>query len=298
MSSKLKFEAPQTHEAHVFDKDQALETLRRYCERRYSPASCKGIMQGTRYLIEKYGVRVPGPGDDEKIVEAMKREGISNRTINHKLYYLEYLAAALGVTVDGLPLKYEKLPVIRKKQKALSVVEAAGLLEMAKARSYRDYAIIATFIMAGLRATELVNLDLSDIDFNNGYLWVLDKGAGVKSGREENVIITPQLREILREWLKVRPAVDIPALFMSVNGRRFSRDTMHYLVSKIGREAGLEGVYPHKLRRTCGSSIIKLGGNVLDAQRQLRHKQLSTTVDIYLSGDEDGHRANLNKLKY
>ncbi len=304
---------PRPVEPASFDKEETLSGLQKYLlyRRGFSPAAVRAIVQSTRYLVEKYNVRYPGRDDDLRVKETMKREGLSNHTINLKLYYMEYLSDYQhqdDPAYEARPLRYEKLPETEKgkhKRKGLTIAQATVLLEAAKQRSYRDYAIVATMLYAGTRNTETCNLDVQDVDFHHAYLWILDKGVGIKNGEEDAAIITEQLAPILRGWLEARPTIETPELFMTTRQNRFDRNSMHQLIMDIGREAGLQDddgrpirVYPQLLRHTCGSSIIKSGGNVLDAQRQLRHKSLATTIKTYLHGDEEAHRRNLSKLRY
>ncbi|MBQ8449119.1 MAG: tyrosine-type recombinase/integrase [Clostridia bacterium] len=179
------------------------------------------------------------------------------------------------------PKKKKSLP------KHLSVVESKDLLhsvvadEESKNRD-RDYCIITLFLNCGLRLSELVGINLSDIDREMRSLRVLGKG-----NKERIVYLNEACKSALSAYLLVR-ARDITnikdkdknALFISRLGKRISVKTVQWLVYKYLDQAGLSYKHfsTHKLRHTAATLMYQEGGvDVLSLKEILGHSELNTT---------------------
>ena len=179
------------------------------------------------------------------------------------------------------PKKKKSLP------KHLSVGESKDLLhsvvadEESKNRD-RDYCIITMFLNCGLRLSELVGINLSDIDREMRSLRVVGKG-----NKERIVYLNEACKSALSAYLLVR-ARDITnikdkdknALFISRLGRRMSVKTVQWLVYKYLDQAGLSYKHfsTHKLRHTAATLMYQEGGvDVLSLKEILGHSELNTT---------------------
>ena len=142
---------------------------------------------------------------------------------------------------------------------------------------YRDYAILMLFMSCGLRISELVNLNLSDI--YEDHVRVLGKG-----NKERIVYFGEGCREALDDYLAVRDDGKIHpdaknVLFISQkNGRFGARGIQQMLVRKL-LEAGLDAsrYSPHKLRHTAATLMLRNGVDTRALQEVLGHSNLSTT---------------------
>ena len=133
----------------------------------------------------------------------------------------------------------------------------------------RDKAILLVFMTTGIRKMALGNIDLDDVDFDNGILNIIDKGEKI-----HEFILTKQTLEAIREWLEIRPyflKTDTNALFISSKGNRISSTGLYKIVERVTEEALGTGYSPHKLR----SGFITT--------------MLEETGDIYLTADAVGH---------
>ena len=147
----------------------------------------------------------------------------------------------------------------------------------------RNNMIITLFLHTGLRLSELVSLDIKDIDFNRNIIRIIGKG-----NKERTVYIDKVLRKKLKEYLNIRnknqKVVCInDALFMSYQGKRLGIDGVEDICKKAYKLMGLEdyGYTTHTLRHTSATLIYKKTRNLLILKEFLGHNSLSAT-EIYL----------------
>jgi integrase/recombinase XerD len=167
--------------------------------------------------------------------------------------------------------------------KALSEQEVTALLDAVTGddpRARRDRAMLETLYGAGLRISELVGLDLGDVDLHDGLVRVLGKGAKERVapiGRTARAAIGDYLTtgrpELSRSRLRAHSA-----LFLNARGGRLSRQGAWLVVRAAGDRAGLSGrVFPHVLRHSCATHMLDHGADIRVVQELLGHASLSTT---------------------
>ena len=170
------------------------------------------------------------------------------------------------------PRKGKKLP------KYLTLEESLKLLEAVDGEfKERDYCILIFFLNCGLRRSELVGIDLSDI--NSDYVLKV-RGKGNK---ERVLTLNKACVSALKEYLKVRPVNGIRdknALFISRKNCRMTGKGVYHMVNhymtKIGK--GDQGYSPHKLRHTAATLMYQKGGvDIRTLQAILGHSSLGTT---------------------
>ena len=183
----------------------------------------------------------------------------------------------------------------------LDLEESVSLLEHVDgANQARDYCILTLFLNCGLRISELVGLNITDVRGNQ--LRVLGKG-----NKERMLFLNEACQSALEDWITERSMltlVDQNALFVTLqNRRRISRAAVHKLVKKHLAAAGLDSTQysAHKLRHTAATLMLQNGVDVRTLQEVLGHDHLNTT-QIYTHVDNDdlrtAARANpLGKVK-
>lgn len=165
----------------------------------------------------------------------------------------------------------------------LSLAESEQLLSSIDgANRERDYCIICIFLNCGLRISEIVGLNLSDIRADN--LRVTGKG-----NKERVVYLNDATAAAINDYLLVRKsinAIDRNALFLSNRRTRISRESVHALVKKSLLRAGLDAdkYSAHKLRHTAATLMLQNGVDVRTLQELLGHEHLNTT-QIYTHVD-------------
>jgi site-specific recombinase XerD len=177
---------------------------------------------------------------------------------------------------------------VRRPYNVLSEPEIASLL--ACAHSKRDRALIAVLLGGGLRAAELVNLDVSDLHEDQDGELALHVRAG--KGRKDRVVpIRGSVARLLRTYLgstRRRLGSDGP-LFLSADpakrrpDRRMSTRAVGYLVDRLCEQAGIEAkkISPHSCRHSYAIRALRGGANVVALQKLMGHANAATT-SLYL----------------
>lgn len=167
--------------------------------------------------------------------------------------------------------------------KVLSVDSAMQLLDSAPEDEHdiRDQAIFELMYSSGLRLSETVALNISDIDLSEALIKVHGKG-----NRERILPVGKQALAALRRWLPLRqPADGEEALFLSRRGTRISsRQLARRLESWALRSGSEQHVHPHMLRHSFASHMLQSSGDLRAVQELLGHANLATT-QIYTSLD-------------
>ena len=174
--------------------------------------------------------------------------------------------------------------------KYLNLEESLDLLDSVDGKnSSRDYCILTLFLNCGLRISELVSLNKTDV--RDDQLRVLGKG-----NKERMLYLNDACQKALLDWLTERDALtlaDQNALFVTLqNRRRISKAAVHKLVKKHLTAAGLDSTQysSHKLRHTAATLMLQNGVDVRTLQEVLGHDHLNTT-QIYTHVDSDNLRA-------
>lgn len=181
-----------------------------------------------------------------------------------------------------------KLPVF------LSLDESLQLLENIDGEfKVRDYCIITLFLNCGMRLSELVGINISDI--RNDRLTVTGKG-----NKQRTVYLNEACMSAIQRYMEVRPkdnVKDRKALFLSKQKTRISNNMVYRMIKKNIERAGLDStIYsPHKLRHTAATLMYKYGNVDVRALKEiLGHEHLSTT-QIYTHIDEEQLRSAVDK---
>lgn len=152
----------------------------------------------------------------------------------------------------------------------------------------RDYCILTLFLNCGLRISELIGLNLTDI--RNNQLRILGKG-----NKERILYLNDACMDAINDYLEVRGSADIldkNALFISQRRTRISKAAIEKMVKKYLTVAGLDSTQysPHKLRHTAATLMLQNGVDVRTLQEVLGHDHLNTT-QIYTHVDNENLRA-------
>lgn len=165
--------------------------------------------------------------------------------------------------------------------KALTEAEVDALLGAVPGdgpRPQRDRAILEVLYGGGLRISELVGLDLEDLDLYDGLVRVLGKGS-----KERVVPLGRSARQALGDYLTTgRPELagrrPTAALFLNARGGRLTRQGAWLIVRAAADRSGLQSrLYPHVLRHSCATHMLDHGADIRVVQELLGHASLSTT---------------------
>ena len=190
--------------------------------------------------------------------------------------FYKYLTTRTKQLQDN-PVADLEYPKLRKSlPKYLTLEQSSALLKAVSGQNQaRDYAILMVFLNCGIRRSELVGLNITDVYEDR--LRVVGKG-----NKERFVYFGAACRKALDAYLPIRNKqvlTDNRALFGSRNGNRISTDAVHALVKKAFLKAGLDATQfsAHKLRHTAATMMLSGGVDVKTVQEVLGHENLNTT---------------------
>jgi integrase/recombinase XerD len=175
------------------------------------------------------------------------------------------------------------LKVGRALPKPISVSQARRLLEepskQTTPEAKRDKAMLELLYASGMRVSELVALNLGDVDTSGGYVRCFGKGH-----KERMIPIYPRAAECVESYIKnARPQIvqnkaDEKALFLNVRGERLTRQGLWQILKGYAREANIETeVTPHTLRHSFATHMLNGGADLRMVQELLGHANISTT---------------------
>lgn len=164
--------------------------------------------------------------------------------------------------------------------------EMIACIDLTKPDGQRNRAIIETLYGCGLRVSELINLEINKLFFDEGYIVIKGKGS-----KERMVPISEvAVDEIKRYMTEYRCLLDIKPgeeniLFLSYQGRRLSRIMIFYIIKKLASLSGIKReISPHTLRHSFATHLLEGGANLRAIQQMLGHETITTT-EIYIHID-------------
>ena len=162
----------------------------------------------------------------------------------------------------------------------------------------RDLALLTLLLGTGIRVSECVGLNISDVDFKNGGIRIYRKG-----GKEVTVYFGTEVEDALLDYLEERDRI-IPeqghedALFLSLQRRRMAVRSVENLVKKYARTvAPLKPITPHKLRSTYGTNLYRETGDIYLVADVLGHSDVNTTKRHYAALEDERRRSARNKVR-
>lgn len=163
---------------------------------------------------------------------------------------------------------------------------------------YRDVAILTLMLGTGIRVSELVGLDINNIDFNTNGILIRRKG-----GKEATVYFGDEVYTALTDYLEIRNRI-IPetgsenALFLSLQNKRLCVRSVENLVKKYASNlTSIKKITPHKLRSTYGTSLYRETGDIYLVADVLGHKDVNTTKKHYAAIEDERRRSAANIVK-
>ena len=246
--------------------------------------------------------------------KAKERKLATLRSFFKYLYMKDFIQSNIMLKVE-MPKIHDK-PIIK-----LDANEVVNLLDIAEAgnnltarqktyneKTYiRDIAILSTFLGTGIRVSELVGLNIKDIDFGNNAFGVTRKG-----GNKSILYLPDETFSAIKAYIAWRKTeidnntefalkiTDKDALFISLQGCRISVRAVQLLIKKYSKIATpLKKITPHKLRSTYATNLYKETGDIYVVADVLGHSDINTTKKHYAEMSEENKRkaANVTKLR-
>lgn len=215
--------------------------------------------------------------------------------------FFRYLTKTKGL-LENDPCQNLELPSVPKTlPRYLTLEESQRMLQSVEENpssdTLRDYCILTLFLNCGFRLSELVGMNVGDVDFYNRQVRVLGKG-----NKERIVYLNDACLAALQDYLNARenPPEEPNALFLSRNHRRISNRRVQQIVENALKTAGLSGrgLSTHKLRHTAATLMYQHGNvDTLTLRDILGHRSIATTeIYTHLSGEKRQDAVDSNPL--
>lgn len=218
-------------------------------------------------------------------------ENIDQETINRYLLYCHQKYARntlIPITINlrklcchflgkDLKIKVATAKASNRDKTSLTKKEVEAIFDVSKGHPL-ETAVLKTLYYTGVRESELINLDITDVDFDRLQITIRHG----KGDRSRTVNITKSCAVAIQRWLQVRPKPKEGhenALFISRFSRRISVFYLWNLVKKAAANAGItKNVYPHKFRITMITHMAEAGLSPREIQVQSGHRDITTLV--------------------
>lgn len=200
--------------------------------------------------------------------------------------------------IENDPTKLLETPKLKKKLPVvLSIEEIDKLIaaiDLSSDEGQRNKAIIETLYSCGLRVSELINLQLSNLYFNEGFLRVIGKG-----NKERLVPVSSTAIKHINLYLnhyrnKLNIAAqDVDTLFLNRRGKKLTRVMIFTIIKRLSAEAEIQkNISPHTFRHSFATHLVEGGADLRAVQDMLGHESITTT-EIYTHIDNNYLKAEI-----
>lgn len=283
-------------------------------EKESSPYTVRGYLQDLRTFAkwfeetnaEDFSAQAVTPTDLREYRRDMKRKKRAPTTTNRHLAALSAYFSWLvekgdldsnpSTGISALPLPNPQPRWLDKKEQFSLMRTVEKDLQLAKQRypkrwieRQRDYALVVLLLNTGLRLSEAVALEISDLDISERKGSLLVRAG--KGNKQRGVPLNVDARKALQSWLEVRPErKDNDFIFISLTKESAAPLTSRSLertVERYGAQAKLKKLTPHVLRHTFAKNLVNNGVSLEKVATLLGHKSLNTTRIYITPGMKD-----------
>ena len=250
-------------------------------EKRYSPHTLSGYSRELRKFRSYYDgdLTATMTHDITHYIGRLRQQGLKPKSIQRALSairsFYNYLQRLGEVAVNPAaavraPRAKHTLPQVLDTDQAARLFDAA----VKTPAELRDRAMLELFYGAGLRLTELVQLNVTDVDLQTGFARVLGKGNKARQAPLGRYCISA-----IRAWLDQRGPVSVDApLFTGRSNGRISPRTVQTRLKKIAvQQLGDNALHPHMLRHSFATHMLESSGDLRAVQELLGHSDIATT---------------------
>ncbi|CDB84176.1 tyrosine recombinase XerC 1 [Bacteroides clarus CAG:160] len=207
----------------------------------------------------------------------------------HFLVIADYLEADPSELLEGPKIGF-KIPEVLTIEEIDRIIST---VDMEKKEGQRNRAILETLYSCGLRVSELCNLKISDLYFEEGFIKVEGKGS-----KQRLVPISPRAIKEIKYWFADRSLGKIKKgyedyVFLARWGNRISRIMVFHMIKELAEKAGItKNISPHTFRHSFATHLLEGGANLRAIQCMLGHESIATT-EIYTHIDRNMLRSEI-----
>ncbi|MFH1228430.1 MAG: site-specific tyrosine recombinase XerD [Planctomycetota bacterium] len=231
--------------------------------------------------------------DIYNFIQSRRKSGLSSNTIARNIVAIKmffrflvsqgYLKKDATELIDT-PRVWKRLPDVVSYSDIEKLLSAP---DQTKPHGIRDKAIMEVLYATGARVSEVVNLKISDINFDSSYCKCFGKGNKqriVLLGGEAIKALGNYLTKIRSKWVKAKSPENV---FLNQQGQKLSRQSIWKLIARYGLLAGIRiKLHPHLLRHSFATHLLERGANIRYVQEMLGHSNIATT-QIYTHIDKE-----------
>jgi len=254
------------------------------CDRKISPVSVE------LHDLQEFVNLIAGLG----IAPASQARIISGVRAFFRFLLLEDVIKADPSELLEMPKTGRKLPDVLSEPEVTAML---GIIDLSSKPGERNKAILEVLYGCGLRVSELVNLQLSDLHFEEGFITVTGKG-----NKQRVVPLGKQATGQLRRYItEVRVHLEIKRgyetfVFLNNRGAKLTRAMIFHIVKSLAESAGIsKNISPHTFRHTFATHLVENGADLRAVQEMLGHSSITTT-EIYTHIDREYLRQNILKF--
>lgn len=216
-----------------------------------------------------------------KFIESLKDKNLNEKSINHIIGTIKNMHNYYSL-YHNIPNLIENISLLKTNKtlpRVLTIEEVNKLLDIKFNTSYdyRNKAMLELMYSSGLRVSELLNLCINDIDFENDLVKVYGKGSKeriIPIGDYAVMALQVYITEHRNSLIKF--PTDI--LFLNNHGKKMSRSGFFKIINKIAQEKGInKEISPHILRHSFATHLLESGADLRSIQELLGHENMSTT---------------------
>lgn len=269
--------SPNTQDAYLRDLDKLLHFL---------DGENKSFLDTTLDDLHRFaaGLHDIGihPRSQARILSGVK-------SFFHFLVMADYLEGDPGELLEGPKIGF-KLPEVLTLEEIDLIISA---VDLSKNEGQRNRAILETLYSCGLRVSELCNLKISDLYFEEGFIKVDGKG-----GKQRLVPISPRAIKEIEYWFIDRSRGKIKKefedyLFLARWGNKISRIMVFHMIKELASKAGItKNISPHTFRHSFATHLLEGGANLRAIQCMLGHESIATT-ELYTHIDRNRLRSEI-----
>lgn len=207
----------------------------------------------------------------------------------HFLVVADYLETDPSELLEGPKIGF-KLPEVLTVEEIDKII---ATVDMEKSEGQRNRAILETLYSCGLRVSELCNLKISDLYFEEGFIKVEGKGS-----KQRLVPISPRAIKEIKYWFidrnkgKIKPGFE-DFVFLARWGNTISRIMVFHMIKELAVRAGItKNISPHTFRHSFATHLLEGGANLRAIQCMLGHESIATT-EIYTHIDRNMLRSEI-----
>lgn len=296
-------------EEKLTNKEKRAVIIRKYqqylrLEKALSPNTLDAYMtdlQKLLHFLEGENIEIPDvtPDDLQRFAAGLHDIGIHPRSqarilsgiksFFHFLVIADYREADPSELLEGPKIGF-RLPEVLTVEEIDRIIST---VDMEKKEGQRNRAILETLYSCGLRVSELCNLKISDLYFEEGFIKVEGKG-----GKQRLVPISPRAIKEIKYWFADRNLGKIKKgyedyVFLARWGNNISRIMVFHMIKELAEKAGItKNITPHTFRHSFATHLLEGGANLRAIQCMLGHESIATT-EIYTHIDRNRLRSEI-----